>query len=29
MTLDEEWIIFQTINDLAYFWSIKTLLEKE
>ncbi len=29
MTLDEEWAIFQAVNDLAYFWSIKTLLEKD
>lgn len=29
MSLDEEWLIFQAINDLAYYWSIKTLLEKD
>lgn len=29
MTLDEEWNLFKIINDLAFYWSIKTLLEKE
>ena len=29
MTLDEEWLIFQAVYELSYYWSIKNLLEKE
>jgi hypothetical protein len=29
MTVDEEWEIFQAVYALSYFWSLKTLLEKE
>lgn len=27
MTLDEEWQIFQIINDLSYYWSIVQLIK--
>lgn len=26
--LDEEWQVFQAVNDLAYYWSIVELLSK-
>lgn len=29
MTLDEEWQIYQLTYSLAYYWAVKTLLEKD
>lgn len=27
MTLDEEWQIFQIVNDLSYYWSVVQLIK--